>query len=115
MRMDEFLAMPVVKDSFPLVFRNGATWTEFIVHCNDCSRPVPSGSVRGPVQDWGTRFRIDAHALCPDCNVLSRVKVTMTDDMMMSTSGPEGVLWFKGRSPVSSWFRRLLRSLLQWF
>jgi hypothetical protein len=102
MTLDEFEAMPVIMDSFPLTFKTGRQkWTNFEVSCNECKRPVAHDRTRGTVERetlFGdpyrggksfTQYHVVAHALCPVCDKLTTATYVLHEDMTLTGVHPK--------------------------
>jgi hypothetical protein len=109
--LDEFLALPVVSSSFPLVFRSGARWTHLSGSCGKCDAEIPDESLRGSVsRPIDSVFVIDAVGLCASCNTLTPVLYRLHEDMSMTGPSPQDGLWSRWE-PVRPWWRRFLSAL----
>lgn len=102
MTFDEFEAMPIIMDSFPLTFSSGQQkFTNCVIRCNDCNRPVAYGMTRGSVEKEitysnsyrdgrnFTHYRVIAYALCEFCNKVTTAICLLHEDMTITDIHPK--------------------------
>ncbi len=110
MTLDEFRALPLVRDRFPLVFSNGGRWESLEGLCSSCSTALVE--LRGTVEHPFTCvFIVEAWGYCRACRLLTSFQYRFHEDMGMTGKSPLTGEWVRWE-PKRRWsFWRWLRGL----
>ena len=98
MTLDEFKALPALRDSFPLVFADGARWEALTGFCGRCSRPIEADNLKGSAHARWSKlgpFVYDVRAMgyCSECQLLTPFNYRMHQDMSMTGCDSDGCWW----------------------
>ncbi len=108
-REKALLACPTIASQMPVIFGNGAEWSELTGICSFCKKIIPDDLLRGSVvRQLPSVAVVDAVGVCPDCRMATPFLYRMYDDMRLT--GPRGGKWHTWKSPPS--FMERIRSWL---
>ncbi len=111
MTLDEFYALPRISSFFPLVYTDGAKWTQIYADCADCRERIDDndlrGEVRQPIRDV---FVIEAKGYCQRCRRLTRVERRLMQDRSAVFQNFRTGEWFRTEVQTTwTWRARLRR------
>ncbi len=99
-RERQLLAMPSIASQFPVIFENGACWTELACACNICHKDIPPDLLRGTIsRPVPSVVVVEAVGVCPDCRIATPFLYRMHDDMRIT--GPGKGQWQTWRPKLS--------------
>lgn len=112
MTLDEFRALRPLHAFFPLVFDNGARWTDFSGHCGRCQDVFPPDDLRGTVvRPFPKIFVLDGWGYCPKCSLLTPIHYRLHENMAMTGRHPRTGEWSRWEPKREGRLRRWLRRL----
>ena len=100
-RDKELLDMPSIASQMPVIFSNGAQWSELECECKGCGKALPANLVRGAVVRQNEHMAsIEASGVCHECRLLTRYCYRLHDDMRITGPREDGWRTWGGYRPT---------------